>query len=205
MATWTTLTGSKTTEGSIRNWLNRGDIPVTTILEEAEAWIYQRLRVREMHADEAFVFDGGEYQEPLPEGFLDPISFKPYAWGGTPLRFEHEDTFRASRDPDGELAEGTPSQWRIVGETAEVNVICADDFGGRLLYYKQPAPLSSGNPTNFLTSRYPTLLRTVCMGKGYEHMKKGQDAVAYLTKAGADIAEAAQTNEMFRRAQYVGS
>jgi hypothetical protein len=203
MASYTTLVAGKTTAGSIANWLNRGDLPVTTILEEAEAWIYQRLRVREMQQDDAFTFDGGNSSEALPDGFLDPISFKPYDWGGLPLPFVHEDTFRAGRDTDGDLFEGTPSQWRILGETAEVDVICADDFGGRLLYYKQPAALSGSNETNFLTRRYPTLLRTVCEAKAFEHMKKWTDALGYLQKAEADLQEAARTNDMFRRSQRV--
>ena len=44
--TWTVLTGSKDTEGSIANWVNRSDLPTTNILLEAEAWIYQHLRIR---------------------------------------------------------------------------------------------------------------------------------------------------------------
>jgi hypothetical protein len=202
---WTTLTASKSTAGSIANWLNRSDLPMENILLEAEAWIYQRLRVREMTTADLFTFGAGESTEALPSGFLDPISFKPYAWGSTALPYVHEDSFRERRDDDGNLAEDRPSQWTIIGETAHVDCICEEAFGGRLLYYKQPAPLSSSNETNFLTTRYPTLVRSACMMRGFEHMKHAQNAVAYMQKAEADIAEAMRTNDMFRRAQMVAS
>lgn len=202
---WTVLTGAKTVTGSIANWLNRGDLPTDNILLEAEAWIYQRLRVREMVQDDAFTFDGGESSEALPASFLDPLAFKPFDWGGLPLPYFDEQSFRAPRDTDGDLFEGSPSRWTIIGETAHVDVTCSDDFGGRLLYYKQPTALGSGNLTNFLTTRYPTLLRSVCMLKGLEHMKKMTDAVAYLQKAEADLAEAMRTNDMYRRGQMVGA
>ena len=42
------LVATKTTAGSIKQWLNHDGVPSTTILEEAEAWVYQRLRIRQM-------------------------------------------------------------------------------------------------------------------------------------------------------------
>lgn len=198
---YTTLTAAKTTEGSIKNWVNRSDIPVTNILLEAEAWIYQRLRVREMIADEAFTFDEDASSEALPAGFLDPVQFVPYQWA-CPLMFVHEGSFRPSRTTAGVLQEGTPSMWTIIGTTAHVDVLCSSDFAGRLLYYKQPDALSGDNETNFLTTRYPTLLRSALMMKAFEHMRKTSDAAGYLQKAMADIQEAAATNDMWRRGQY---
>lgn len=41
-----------------------------------------------------------------------------------------------------------------------------------LTYYQQPAPLSADNPTNFLTSRYPRLLRAACMMGAAEWTKE---------------------------------
>src|SRR3990167_7987443 len=97
---YTTLTAAKTTSGSLANWVNRGDLATSAILTEAEAWIYQRLRVREMTTDEAFTFaisTSSTALSSLTGTFLDPIQFVPYEWG-VPLPFYDEASYRPSRN-----------------------------------------------------------------------------------------------------------
>lgn len=53
---WTTLSGAKTVEGSIKNWVNRTDIPITNILIEVQAYIYNELRDQEMSRSEKITF-----------------------------------------------------------------------------------------------------------------------------------------------------
>jgi hypothetical protein len=206
MANYTTLVGAKTVEGSIKHSVNNSLIPATTILEEAEAWIYQRLRVREMIADEPFTFAQDASSTPLSDlegDFLDAVQFLPWGWC-EPLEFRHEGNYRPGRDSSGVLFSGSPCMWTIIGETAYVDVKCTTAFSGQLMYYAQPAPLAaSTNETNFLTRRYPTLLRTACVAKAYEWMKDTQAAVAELTKTQGYINEAAVTNDMWRRSQRV--
>ena len=204
---FTTLTAAeKTTEGSIRNWCNRKDISVTNILLEAEAMIYERLRVREMMVDEAFTFADATSSKALSSlsgTFLDPIQFVPYEWG-YPLSFYHEASMPFARDSAGALFQSTaPSAWTIIGETAWVDVLLDGAFSGRMMYYAQPAALSSSNETNFLTTRYPSLLRYACMAKAYEHMKDANRAKSYTELAMGATASAMQTNDMFRRSQHV--
>jgi len=200
---FTTLTAaSKATEGSIRNWVNRDDILVTNILLEAEALIYETLRAREMITDTAFQFDEGFNVEALPSNFLDPLHFWPYT-EGEPLPYYNEQKLIIQRDSSGTLLEGTPSGWTIIGEGAYVDVACSSDYGGRLLYYAQPAALSSGNTTNFLTRRYPSLLRYACMAKAYEHMKDGARAQQYLLLTTATIPQIRASNDLYRRSQHV--
>lgn len=200
---YTTLTGVKTTAGSIANWVNRSDLPTDNILLEAEAWIYQNLRVREMVArDTAFQFDSAAQSEALPSGFLDPIAFTPHGYY-EPLPFVHEDKLEELRDADGALESGTPSRWTIIGTTAYVDVSCSANFAGVLSYFKQPDALSGSNETNFLTTRYPSLLRMACMAHAYEHMKDTPRAREYFQLAMVKMEEAMRTNEMFRRGQHV--
>lgn len=199
--TYTVLTGAKTVTGSIANWLNRSDLPTANILLEAESLIYERLRVREMTAREALTFSEGVQTVSLPTGFLDPISYTPYEWGGA-LPFVHEHSLDESRTSAGVLETGTPSRWTIIGETAYADVLPTEDFAGLMLFYKRPTALSASNETNWLTIRYPSLLRYACMAKGYEHMKS-QEAASYLQLTMSAIAEANTTNEMWRRAQYI--
>lgn len=202
MATYTVLTGVKTTAGSIANWVNRSDLPTSTILEEAEAFIYERLRVREMHTIATLTFAVDTNSVALPADFLDPIEYRPNGWG-SPLLFVSETSLEAHRDEDGALYEGEPSRWSIIGETAYVDVSCSEAFSGKLMYYKRPAALSGSNETNFLTTRYPTLVRHACMAKAFEHMKDWTSAAQYLQMAEGKIAEASATNDLYRRSQTV--
>lgn len=199
---YTTLTAAKTTDGSIKNWVNRSDIPVTTIITEAEAFIYERLRVREMQVYDTFTFDATAASKALPDGFLDPIEFRPFGWGDA-LSYYHEQKLEQLYNDDGTLESGTPSRWSIIGETAYVDVAPSEAFSGKLLYYATPTALSDSNTTNFLTRRYPTLLRMVLMGMTYQHMKDGQRAQEYLGNAVQTIESANATNELSRRGQQV--
>ena len=199
--TWTVLVAGKTTSGSIANWVNRGDLPTENVLIEAEAWIYERLRVREMQASEAFQFDENASSEALPSGFLDPLHFLPYTWGDY-LPFWALETFVAGRDEDGNLFEGTPCAWTIEGETAKVDVKCSDNFAGMLTYYDTPTALSVSNTTNFLTRRYPKLLRVAAMATAFEHMKDSDRAAAYFQGAEALVMEAHRTNDSYRRGPH---
>jgi hypothetical protein len=199
--TWAVLTGLKTVSGSIQNYVNRSDLPVDNILIEAESWIYERLRVREMMSKTVFQFDADAYQEALPDGFLDPVHFWPYGWGGA-LPYVNYEMWVGLRDEDGALFEGEPCKWTVLGETAEVDVSCSENFAGILTFYDTPAALSNSNPTNFLTRRYPTLLRHVCMMKAYEHLKKSAEVQSYLKSSEFHLQEAARTNEMYRRGSF---
>ena len=201
--TFTVLTGTKTTAGSLANWVNRSDLPTSIIVAEAEAMIYETLRVREMTAREALTFGASTQTAALPTGFLDPISYRPYEWGA-PLPFVFEDALEEARDSAGTLQTGAPSKWTIIGETAYVDVLPSAAFSGILLYYKTPTALSGSNETNFLTNRYPSLLRYACMAKAYEHMQDGR-AAEYIAAAMGAVASANTTNELWRRAQFFPS
>lgn len=199
---WTTLTASKSTSGSIANWLNRSDIPTENILLEAEAMIYERVRVREMQARSVLTFAAADQDVALPAGFLDPIGFWPYTWSD-PLPFVDYNLLGEYRDSSGTLSTGTPSRWAVLGETAYVDVLPSATFSGYVAFYKRPDALSVSNETNWLTIRYPALLRFACLAKGYEHMKDMQNAMTYTQMAEAKIGEANATNELLRRNQYV--
>jgi hypothetical protein len=202
---WTTLTGAKTVTGSIANWCNRPDLATTNILIEAQAWLYQYLRVREMMTDEAFTFASAASSKALStlaSTFLDPIQFIPYEWGSE-LAYISPEMFKPSRSSAGALeSSATPNAWTIIGSTAHLDVLLSAAFSGRMMYYFQPADLSVSNETNFLTTRYPKLLRETCMAFGYQHMKDTARGQEYLGYAMVSIQEANKTNEMWRRGQH---
>lgn len=201
---YSTLVAGKTTSGSLANWVNRSDLPTVTILAEAQAWVYQRLRVREMQERQVpFTFTTSGNSVALPSRFLDPISFIPYGYSD-PLPFVEESQLGDVRDEDGNLYESTPSRWAIIGETAYVDTQPVETFSGVLHYFKQPADLAAtSNETNFITIRYPSLLRFACMAVAYQHMKDSIRTQEYSAYAENAIQEAMRTNEMFRRGQHV--
>lgn len=199
---FSTLTAAKTTAGSIANWVNRSDLPTTNILIESEAKIYERLRVREMQTVATLTVNADANTASLPSDFLDPIEWRPYGWA-EPILFVAEGSLESHRDSDGDLYEGTPTRWSVLGETAYVDVSCSEAFSGKLMYYKRPAALSVSNETNFLTIRYPSLLRIACLSLAYEHMKDMGNANTYMQMLEMKIAEANATNDLYRRSQHV--
>lgn len=199
---WTTLTGSKSTAGSLANFVNRSDLPTTNILLEAEAWIYQHLRVREMVTRTTLTVSADAQTVALPDDFLDPITWTIYG-DSYPLDYVPEEKLQESRDSDGVLVTGTPTQWAIIGSTVYVDVLCSAAQTGLFMYYAKPAALSESNETNFLTTKYPTLLRHACMAFAYEHMKDTGRAQQWMQTAMLKLAEAKATADLVRRGQNI--
>lgn len=170
--TFTTLTGAKTVEGSIRAWCNHASVPAEDVLTEAQAFIYERLRTFEMRVTLPFTAAIGASSLTLPADFLAPI--KLVIDNGDPdgLPYRHEAIFTRSLDEDGDLTEGTPSCWTLHNDAILFDCELDEAIAGDLWYYAIPDPLSADNQTNFLTRKYPTLLRRACMMFGYEFLKR---------------------------------
>lgn len=249
--TYTTLTAGKSTAGSIANWVNYARLDIASILDEAQALIYQLLRVREMEAVRAFSVAAGQCSVALPSDFLDPngplrapshmleldsttksivesqrmyeeiaggtFAADPFATAVnsrnvTATLLNHNLTGGslitiANADPVGgltlngsfpiislnstsafvfdaqayatatvaaggglapsysasKLIEGFPSVWAIYDERIQFDVAFEETMRFRLPCYVQPPLLSASNATNFLTNRYPNVLRKACM------------------------------------------
>jgi hypothetical protein len=73
--TWSSLTGSKGSAGSIMTWVNYSklSVDVQTILDEAQALLFTLLRTREMRTMWRFTIPINGAKIALPTGFLDPI------------------------------------------------------------------------------------------------------------------------------------
>lgn len=198
---YTTLTGVKTVSGSIANWVNRDDLPTTDILTEAELYIYQYLRVREMQSSNTIAISASANTANLPSDFLDPIRFRLYGYS-TDLPYVAEHDLKDNRDESGTLFSGSATQWAIRGTTLYVDVNVATATTGILWYFAQPAALSGSNETNFLTTRYPTLLRRACLKYAFEHMKDDERMSNMETLTRTALQEANATNEIVRRGQY---
>lgn len=198
--TYTILTGTKATEGSIKYWANHSLVPSDQVLTEAEAYIYQYLRIREMRTTAPIAISAGQSTFTLPTAFLEPIQLLFDGWAD-PLEYVHESLLRRYKDSTGALYTGEPCQWAIVDETGQLDTELVDALAGDMIYYATPTALSGSNETNWLTDRYPTMLRYACMAFAYDHRKRRTDATEMRALCMGQIEAANTESDRGRRGQ----
>lgn len=206
-----TLTGAKSTPGSIKFWVNHDTIDAAGILDAAQAWVYEQLRTREMRTLATLDLDEGAYYADLPAsgvGFLSPIELR---WRGDDceVAYVHENLLRryvndanANSRPSLPIL-GHPDRYAIFAERFQFEVAADEDLTGDLLYYATPAALSVSNTTNFLTRRFPLVLRRTCMALGYEERKRQSDADDQYVLAKDAIDKANAADDMGRMGQML--
>jgi len=165
--TYGILTSGKSTPGSVKWMVGHELIYAEQAIAEAEAWIYERLRVREMQEEAALTFSAATSTKALPTGFQQPIRLMIDGYGKLPYR--REDDFPNITDSDGELPSGTPSCWTVLGSNIVFDTKLNEELTGRLWFYGTPAALAT---TNFLTDRFPTLFRHAILARAYAHRNR---------------------------------
>lgn len=201
--TYAILTGSISTAGSIRYWVQHSEIPVDQILEEAQRYIFSQLRVREMRSySDALVVTQGQTTAALPSDFQDPISLK-LDGDSEDLDYVQENLLGRLYDDDGDIETGRPNRWTIFDEAIQFDVEADDTYNARLVYYGTPDLISATTAENFLSTRYPTVLRRACLAYAYEHRKLMEMFVAEVAAADKAIEQANMTDDMGRRGQIL--
>lgn len=73
------------------------------------------------------------------------------------------------------LIAGSPTRWGVWNE--KINFDMAFDTAAtcKLPYFRQPQLLSASNQTNFVTVRYPNLLRVACLAAAAQYMKDDEE------------------------------
>lgn len=199
-----TLTGSKTTVGSIMYLANHTDLPVENILIEAQALIYQSLRVQDMLVTAEVSIAEGDDHIAKPTRFL-AVEWLMLDGAGRPLEYVHEGLLNRRKDSNGDLWIGQPKRFALVNDQFEFDVQADDDYAGDICFYQQPANLSTGaGNTNFLTDRFPTLLTRACMAFAWAARNRadmyaealtgplGVDTLIDKANASADLARRGQ-------------
>jgi hypothetical protein len=101
------------------------------------------------------------------------------------------------------LVQGMPVYWGVWDETIFFDVAFAQQTNCALQYFKALPVLSAANPTNFLTNRYPHLLRKACTAQAWDFMRKADE---YQKDVAALAALVEQTNAeadfLFRGAEF---
>lgn len=80
------------------------------------------------------------------------------------------------------LIASQPMSWAVWDEFLQFDAAFLDATQFRLMYYHSLPLLSASNPTNFLTNRYPQLLRVACMASAAAFMKDDNEEQKYVSK-----------------------
>jgi hypothetical protein len=214
------LVGPKTTPGSIANYANYGLAPATEILLDAQALIYQRLRVREMRIGPLpLSLLPGAVTAPIPPGFLDPISvhdsfFQPLKARDPTDLFRRRFVISQAGDfafpdfnsPDffttAVWQQGVPHEFSIFGELVQFDVAANATMTYWMLYYGAKPPLGTTPPatqTNFLTDRYPHILRAGVLAAAADFRKDEADYQRCIQRLTGMIADAKVQDDLVNR------
>ena len=183
--TFTTLTGAKTVPGSIQNFVRYARVPGEVVLEEAQSLIYQRLRVREMKAASTVTIALDGYTSALPSRLLEVISMQDReGWNVYPDKYISDDQMLRRRLYDeGVLETGTPMYVAIFGELFQWDCKAEEARTLDIVYYQSlPLLAVTSNETNFLTTRYPNILRVACLAGAASFMKDDNEEAKQLAK-----------------------
>lgn len=199
MATnYTLLTGTKTTSGSIRNWVN-SDVPAEDIISKAEKYLCAHLRVKSMQYRLSFTILVGEDQFTLPDDFLDPDGL----WIDEHGEVEYEQDgvyFESIRSTDAM----TPAHFTLIGDhTILLDCPADEEYAAVLWYYASPDPLSNLNQTNLFTDRLEVNFHHALLGFAYQHLKDEQRASTYLQLALADSRVTAIMDDLKKRGMRI--
>jgi len=183
--TYATLSAAKTAAGSIKRWMNYSELDVDQIIEEAQALIFQTLRVREMRTEFSDLsISVGDSSKALPTGFLDPIALKDVT-NNIDLELVMEQKLIEERVYDSSAVLTTSSaatKYAIFGEALQFEIKYDTAATLKLVGFKAPTFVSATNASNFLVSRYPHLMRIACMAQAADFMNNVEREQRYLAK-----------------------
>jgi len=168
------LIAGKSTAGSIKRWVNNASIDAELVLTEAQAWIYNLLRVRQMigAATTGSMTVGQDYIT-LPSDYLEAMTV--HITGIHAARLDrkplHEIENLFAYDGSGARVNAKPRLFHTTALRMEFESPPDLAYPYRIRMYGKPANLSGANETNFLCTDYPTLLRSSCMMKANEFLK----------------------------------
>lgn len=97
------------------------------------------------------------------------------------------------------LIRGFPTVWSIWNEKIQFDQAFATQTSLALMYYQSLALLSSTNLTNFLTNRYPQLVRVACLTAAADFMKDDFEYAKNMKALTALVGSIAIENDMSYR------
>jgi hypothetical protein len=196
--TYSGLIGAKSSSASLKNWANYALLPVEELITDAESQIYSLMRVREMRAAASLSIALNDSTEPLPTGFLDPIALLD-AEGDDVEQTDELSLMRYRVISGGVLTTGDFQKYAIFNEAMNFDVRARAATTLELLYFKLPTALGALNETNWLTVRYPHILRAMLLAKAFAFRQDDARADRWEAKAVAFIESANSMDDLSRR------
>jgi len=184
------LIADKNTNGSIRNTANYDRIPSVWVVEQAEQYIYERLRIREMLDTAVGTLTAGAGTVVLPPRYRAARNFQFTGSEAGLCTLRDATSVRELWSYDGNTGArttGKPLNYSCDATSIVFDYIADKDYPYSFLHWAALAPLTSQNPTNVLTDRCVRTLNLACLGFAAEHMKQPQDRQYYLQLTDAEI------------------
>lgn len=103
------------------------------------------------------------------------------------------------------LSQGSPLFWMITDELIKFDFAFDQQTVCELYYFKSPGLLSSTNQTNWLTNRYPHLLRETCNVLAVDWMRDSEEYQKHLTALTAKVQAVSIENDMFWRGAEINT
>jgi hypothetical protein len=101
------------------------------------------------------------------------------------------------------LVQGTPRYWGVWEETIFFDVAFAQATNCNLQFFKSLPMLSSANPTNFLSNRYPHLLRKAATAQAWDFLRNDAEYQKDVAALAALVEQAnAEGDLMYRGAAF---
>ncbi|MGE3844505.1 MAG: hypothetical protein AB7I50_23315 [Vicinamibacterales bacterium] len=197
---YTTLVATRDTADSIKNWLNNSSAPATTILSDAQAWIYQKLRIREMLETGTGTLAANADTIALST-FTGYVGGKQFMFTGTKRAYPERKRIEVVRDnygydQDGNRTTGQPRLWATNATHILFDVKADQAYTYDFLYYKALTALSGGNLTNAITSSYPFMLRSVCLMFGFQWLRNQAEKNYWRLEAEKQIEEVNKASDL---------
>lgn len=103
------------------------------------------------------------------------------------------------------LTSGSPSRWAVWNERMQFDTAFDRNATLKQLYYRSPKLLSASNPSNWLTSRYPMLMRKACQAAAADFMKDDNEYQKSVQALNNLIGNAATNDDMIYRGAEFGT
>lgn len=211
--TYNTLIAASSVDGSIANWVNHGSAQAVadTIVTEAESYIYRRLRVWQMIKTQTGVSMSLSNQFVVfPSDYLEDriLMIVGENYKRVVRKTPEEVWANYVYDGNGNPVPCQPSFYYSDAVNLNFDTIPDQTYPYQLLYYAQPAPLSTSQ-TNFITATYPRLMRCAIMIGACEFMKDSgagnYDRTYWQQQADMEITVAQIESDRSVRSQVLGA
>tara|TARA_Y100000996_G_C22262593_1_gene536565 strand:+ start:24 stop:650 length:627 start_codon:yes stop_codon:yes gene_type:complete len=194
------LTADKATEGSIRNFVNQ-NVPVAILIRQAEAFLYRRLRLRDQLTTVSGTIASGQSSVALPTDYLAAKQIKLTGNNNSVLTRKLPEVLQASisYSSGNTRTTGTPTAYYTDGSNIVFDLVTNASYTYEMIYFNEPAALTSSNAENFLTKRYPRMLLAATCAFANEYLKDDAEKAYWMQICVAEIDQAMRESDFERQ------